>query len=220
MSKKPKFVLGWTFSILSGVMMALPAFPADGVIAESAEDTKPLKAGVQAPDVTMENLEGEPIKLSELWSKQPIALVFYRGGWCPYCNTHLAALKDAEPELVKLGYQVVAVSPDKPAILKESADKAELNYELVSDSDAEAMKAFGIAFRLDDGTLQKYKEYGIDLEEASGEDHHALPIPAVFLIDQKGKIRWVHANPDYKKRVSNEKLVAAAKKAAAKGEGS
>lgn len=194
---------------------------AEGTIADSAEETKPLEAGVKAPDVAMETLDGETVKLSTLWSEQPVALVFYRGSWCPYCNQHLAKLKEAEQDLIDLGYQIVAVSPDKPEILKESTKKIEMNYRLLSDSDAEAMKGFGVAFRLDDGTLEKYKGYGIDLEQASGgETHHALPVPAVFLIDQQGTIRWVHADPDYKKRVANDDLLAAAKESKMTAEGS
>ena len=66
--------------------------------------------------------------------------------------------------------------------------------------------AFGLAFRVPDDYYQAAKEYGVDLEEASGETHHALPIPAAYLIDTAGMIRFGHTNPDYTQRLSADEL--------------
>jgi len=74
-----------------------------------------------------------------------------------------------------------------------------------------AARAFGVAFRVDAAGLAKFQEYGVDLEAASGQSHHQLPVPAVFIIDRSGVIRFVHANPDYTTRISAEALLAAAR---------
>ena len=73
-----------------------------------------------------------------------------------------------------------------------------------------ASRAFGLAYRLDDATYQKYKTFGLDLEATQGETHHELPIPAVYIIDRKGVIRFAHSDPDYKVRLAPEPLLAAA----------
>jgi len=74
-----------------------------------------------------------------------------------------------------------------------------------------------VAFRLDDATFDKYKnQYGLDLEKRSGKTHHMLPVPAVFLIDSTGMIRFAHSNPDYTKRLSSEALMTEVKKLSAK----
>jgi len=75
----------------------------------------------------------------------------------------------------------------------------------------DAAKAYGIAFRLDDAEVERYRSYGIDLEQASGEDHHLLPVPSVFLIDRNGRVRWRYSNPDYKVRPDNDALLRAAR---------
>ena len=144
-------------------------------------------------------------------SKKPTILVFYRGGWCPYCSSHLSDLYSIEKELLDLGYQIAAVSIDKPEKLKETLDKTKINYTLLSDSDAEASKAFGLAFKVADEYNNKLKDYGISLEEASGRDHHILPVPAAFVINKKGVIKYSYVNPDHTIRVDPQVLLKAAK---------
>jgi peroxiredoxin len=78
----------------------------------------------------------------------------------------------------------------------------------------EAAKAFGVAFQLPEDVIDKYlNQYNLDLKAYSGESHHQLPVPAVFLIGTDGTILYRHYDPDYKKRLSGEELVKAAKAA-------
>lgn len=110
-----------------------------------------------------------------------------------------------------MGYQLLAVSPDLSAELRKSVQKQELKYSLLSDSKMTAAQALGIAFKVDDATVTQYKEYGTDLEKSSGEAHHLLPVPAVFVIATNGTIHFSYANPDYKMRLNPDVLLAAAK---------
>jgi len=176
---------------------------------ESAEKISPLAVGAEIPDVTLLKMDETPVALRSLL-RQPVILVFYRGGWCPYCKLQLAGLQEIEDDLKSMGFRILAVSPDLPEHLRASVDKGSLSYTLLSDSDMEAASAFGIAFRVDDPTVEKYKEFNIDLEAASGRKHHRLPVPAVFVIDQRGIVRFSHAHLDYKVRLSTEEVKAAA----------
>ncbi|MGR3218317.1 MAG: redoxin domain-containing protein [Candidatus Anammoxibacter sp.] len=123
----------------------------------------------------------------------------------------LGQLRTIETELVRLGYLVIAVSPDSPETLSEYVEQNEYNYILLSDSKLVAAKAFGVAFKLDDATVAKYRTFGIDVVEASGETHHMLPVPSVFIIDKDGIVRFVHVNPDYKVRLGTVELLKAAR---------
>ncbi len=111
-----------------------------------------------------------------------------------------------------MGYQVLAVSPDQPEELRKTVDKQHLTYQLLSDSDMVLSRAFGIAFRVDDPTLEKYSGFGIDLEQSSGCSHHLLPVPAVYIVDTRGVIRFAHWDPDYKKRLDPEALLSASRR--------
>ena len=108
---------------------------------------------------------------------------------------------------------MIAVSADRPEALAGSLEADELDYALYSDATLETARAFGIVFQLDDATVARYRGYGIDLEAASGETHHQLPVPSVFLVDAGGTIRWVYSNPDYKVRPDNAALLDAARAA-------
>jgi len=177
----------------------------------SADQIQPLDVGHNAPSAVMQTPDGQTVIMDTIYRRMPTVLVFYRGGWCPYCNTQLSDLAQFENDLRRLGFQIVAVSMDKPAELRSTLDKSELGYTLLSDADAQLTRAFGLAFRVDQPTIEKYTTYGIDLEAASGYDHHILPVPAIYLIDKAGMIHFAHWNPDYKARLSGQKVLEAAK---------
>lgn len=174
-------------------------------------NSTPLKAGDSIPDVSLKTDTGETVSLRKLVSEKPTVLIFYRGGWCPYCTRHLQALAGIEKDLLAAGYQLVAISADQPSKLREKPDFQKLNYALLSDSTMDATKGFGIAFEVDAATREKYKTFGIDLEAASGQTHHMLPHPAVFIVDTKGVIRFAYVNEDYKVRLEPEKILEAAR---------
>ena len=174
---------------------------------------RPLLIGDAVPDIDLSTPEGKPFDLRGAISKAPTVLIFYRGGWCPYCNIHLGQLQRIEPDLVQMGYQILAISPDRPEELKPTIEKHALRYTLLSDSKMRAAKSFGIAFTVDAETLRKYQGYGIDLEKASGEGHHMLPVPSVFIADTDNIIQFSYVNRNYKIRLDSDVLLGAARSA-------
>ncbi len=110
---------------------------------------------------------------------------------------------------------MIALSADRPEGLQGSRKKHDLGYRLYSDASMSAARAFGIAYELSDDSVKEYRDYGIDLEATSGQDHHQLPVPSVFLVEKGGRIRWVYSNPDYEVRPENAKLLEAAREIAA-----
>ena len=184
-------------------------------VAPNAKDAQPIGVGTSAPDADLRDLEGKEVTLQAIIAGKPTVLIFYRGSWCPYCNAHLSDLVTVEAELRSLGYQIVAISPDRPEELNRMATADHLNYRLFSDPQADAMKKFGVAYRVDDTTVTNYKrKYNVDLERSSGQTHHILPVPSVFIIDLTDKIVFVHADPDYRVRMKGSEVLAAAKTAA------
>ncbi len=93
----------------------------------------------------------------------------------------------------------------------DSLEVKGLGYALYSDARMEAARALGIAYRLTAMEIARFKFLGIDVEEASGETHHELPVPSVFLVEKGGRILWVYSNPDYTVRPENERLLKAAR---------
>lgn len=125
----------------------------------------------------------------------------------------LGELQSIQEKLLALGYRILAVSPDQPDRLRASIEAESLGYTLLSDSPMHAAQAFGLAFRVDEATLRTYEEFGIDLEASSGEDHHLLPVPAAYVVDAAGTIRFGYVNPDHRTRIAPAVLLAAAEAA-------
>lgn len=200
--------------LLLGLVFTLPAKALDRTqIASQPEFVTPLLNGQQIPDVKLQTVDGDWVELQSLVAEKPTVVLFYRGGWCPYCNRQLAGLKPVEKKFTDLGYQILAISPDTPARLKEQQTKEEFAVTLLSDNKLDAIRAFGIGFALPDATAKKYRSMiGAELATVDG-NKVVLPAPAVFIADQKGLIQFQYVNPNYKVRVSPELLYHAAKEA-------
>lgn len=169
---------------------------------------QPLEKGAIIPSVEVRTVAGEIVDLKDHVQGKPAIFIFYRGGWCPYCNTHLSEIQTIDGELEALGVQIYGISPDRPEKLKKTTQDNELSYTLLSDSSASAIRAFGLAFQVDESLVNKYKRtYGIDIEADSGETHHLLPVPAYFLVDSSGVILDSHFDPDYKSRVKSTQVL-------------
>ncbi len=110
-----------------------------------------------------------------------------------------------------MGYQILAVSADSPEYLMQSKQKHKMNYRLLSDHSMQGAMALGIAWQVNAENLKMLQGYGIDLEKASGEKHHILPVPAAFVVGVDGKIKFVYVNQDHMVRVPAKVLLVAAR---------
>lgn len=182
-----------------------------GGIAESPEAVQPLRVGDRAPDATLVRMDGGTIGIAEAYKELPLVLVFYRGGWCPYCTKHLKAIGKVIPELTELGFQVIGISPDARDSIASGTEKVHDYILLTQDEDFAAVEAYGLGFAVDDDTLGKLKSYDIALRARPSDGANILPVPAVFVVDTEGVIRFVHYDPNYKKRLSPKKILEAAR---------
>ena len=201
------------FRLLAGMVFLLgvgagrsAARAADKPIYEKLKDVRPLKKGDLAPGGKLLTIDGKEIDLKTLISQKPTILIFYRGGWCPYCSRQLQELAELEPSFEEMGFQILAISPDMPHRLEVSLKRDELNYTLLSDQTLELTRRFGLVYRLDNMSRSIFA-----VEKATGNSLHLLPVPAAFVLDTQGVIRFVYYNPDFTVRVNTEDLMTAAK---------
>jgi len=190
----------YALTIVSFLVIFLP-LQGYSQLPEKGEDVKPLKVGESVPAVTLKAISGETVSLIKLLKEKPTVLIFYRGGWCPYCNQHLAEMADYEDKILALGYQIIAVSPDSPDNLGKTLDKNSIQYTLLSDSRGELIKAMGIAYQA------TFLYESIRSKGATGEKLDLMPVPSLFVVDRKGIIRFEHVDSDYKVRMSGEELI-------------
>lgn len=169
------------------------------------EDISPLLISEKIPDITLHTIQGESIPLAGKLGEKRSVLLFYRGGWCPYCNAHLSAVGEVEKDILALGYQVIAISPDSPGKLRATLEKEELTYSLYSDASGDLLKAMGIAFKAPDRYEKRLYNY------SDGQNPGILPVPSLFVVETDGTILFEFINPDYKERISAELLLSVLK---------
>ena len=171
-----------------------------------AEDISPILIGEKLPNANFQNAEGKSVQLRTLLEEKPTVLVFYRGGWCPYCNVQLSGLVEIEQDILELGYQILAISPDDFENLQSTIENNSTKYKLLSDPNGEFIQEIGIAFK----TSSSLKEYIISKGQ-KGETSSVMPVPTVIIVDKKGVIKFEYINPNYKERISGDMLLSVLK---------
>jgi peroxiredoxin len=170
-----------------------------------------LKVNDSAPDFTLPDAFGHEISLKTLLKAGPVIISFYRGEWCPFCNLELRALQEALPGINKLGASLIAISAEKPDSGIIVAEKNKLTFPVLSDFHNAVARQFGIVFRVGDELLDLSRTvFKNDLALRNGEDSYELPVPATFVIDAHGVVRFAHVEVDYMTgRAEPEEVVAA-----------
>lgn len=171
--------------------------------------SRALQVGAMAPDLTLPDALNRPTTLSLLWQRGPLVLVFYRGGWCPYCNLELRAWQQQADALQHLGAQLVAVSPQTPDNSLSTAEKNALAFPVLSDSALQAATAFGVAFEMPPELIALYTQAGNDLAVVNGNGRWVLPLPATYVIDRDGRIAYAHVEVDHRLRAEPADVLAA-----------
>ena len=183
-------------------------------IAETADQFSPLLNGQTIPEIEVTKSDGKNLALSDYLNGQKTILFFYRGGWCPFCNTQMGQLQAIEEQLKNLGFKLVGISTDAPDDLNKSIDKRNLSYELLSDFESKVSSAFGLSFFTSEKTTSRYIAK-MDLKNPlhknnAGDERLVLPVPAIYVIDSKGLVQFNYVNPNFKVRLHSELLLKAA----------
>ncbi len=163
-----------------------------------------IQKGDKSPLMELTSIDGKKISLAE----KETVLIFYRGSWCPYCMTQLKSVQSEILPNLKKDQQLVVISVDNMVTSKKMVGKFKYSFPVVSDAKALILKKFSIINKLSDELVGKYKNsYQIDVEKDSGEKHHMVAHPAVYIVGKNGKITFADVHTDYKQRTDNKKIL-------------
>jgi peroxiredoxin len=177
---------------------------------ELGEPAGIVAAGDRLEDFTLPDANGVRVTLGELVADGPAVIVFYRGGWCPYCNVALRAYQqELLPELGAYGARLVAISPQSPDQSLSTVEKAKLSFTVLSDTGSRLARAVGIAFQPADEVLAAQRELGLDLGKVNDTDAPELPMPTVLVVDGERTVRFADTHADYTARTEVAAIVAA-----------
>jgi peroxiredoxin len=202
----------------AGTAADKPAGPTLGITPDEKLGTAPdgfgLEVGAKAPEGELPDVTGAAQKLADLYAQGPTFIVFYRGGWCPFCNVQLHELTVAKPEFDKRGVKLVAISVDQPSEEAKTQAQHGVAFPMLSDSKLTIHRAFKVVHVPSSDEAKALAGYGIDLAKHAGESHGSFAVPAVFMVDRLGVVRFAHVDEDYKVRPSIQQLLAVADKLA------
>lgn len=170
-----------------------------------------LKEGDDAYKFELPSASGSNIKLDDLLKDGPVVLIWYRGGWCPYCNVQLMEMQKYLPEIQSLGANLVAISPEQPDSSLSTKEKGKLDYYVLSDLGNKVAREYGIVYTLPE-VVQKQFEGRLDVDAYNKDTKKELPLGAAYVIDKNGKITYAFLDSDYKKRAEPEKIIEELKK--------
>jgi peroxiredoxin/YHS domain-containing protein len=182
----------------------------DGItsVEESGVMQSALGVGAAAPDFTLTDASGNPVRLADLLAQGPVVLTWYRGGWCPYCNIQLRAYQEALPEIKAMGAQLVALSPEMPDNSLSTREKLALEFTVLSDVQSKVARDYGISYRLPDSLIEAFKGR-LDLPALNGDDSWQLPLGATYVIAPDGTIAYAFVSADYRERAEPEAILQA-----------
>ena len=98
------------------------------------------------------------------------------------------------------------MTPENTEDLRKAA---ELTFPVLSDPGNAVARQYGLVFTLAEEVRPIYETFGIDVPAANGEASFELPVPATYVIDKDGTIRWAHVDLDYRTRAEPRDILAA-----------
>ena len=169
-----------------------------------------IKVGDHLESFTLDDASGDPVSLDQILEAGPAVIVFYRGGWCPYCNLALRTYQDELlPQLNTFHARLVAISPQSPDESLSTVEKAALEFTVLSDPGSRLAQRIGIAFQQADEVLAAQRKLGLDLAQVNAEGSTRLPRPTVLIVDRDRVVRFVDVQPDYTARTEVADIIAA-----------
>ncbi len=177
----------------------------------SGLEKQALKVGADVPEASIE-LNGKKHPLSQVYSRGPLVIKFYRGGWCPYCVMELKAYEKLHQEFKKAGAQILAFAPDTSVMCKKTQSLNNLSFDLLSDKDHSLARKFHLVYKLDQKVVNSLKQAGIDLSIYHESNQNELAIPATFVIDTEGKVAFSFVDADYRVRAEPSQVLEIVKK--------
>jgi peroxiredoxin len=171
------------------------------------------QVGEPLPPFQLPDQAGHIVSLDELLSKGPVAVSFHRGHWCPYCRLNSKALAEAQKEIEREGSQIVAIMPDRQQFAEEFKVESKGRFPILTDMDNGYALSLNLLIWVGAEMERMISEAGWNIPSYQGNTSWMLPIPATFVVGMDRRVKARFVDPDYRKRMAIEAMIAALRNA-------
>jgi peroxiredoxin len=180
-----------------------------GLVGFAQEKPEGLFINSKAADFKATDQNGTEIVLKDLRKKGPVVIMFYRGYWCPYCNKALRRMNDSLQLIKDKGATLIAITPEGKQGVDSTIAKTGATFSIITDEGMKISSNYGVNFKVDERTVGRYKNAGIDLLALNHQKDAVLPVPAVYIINRDGAVTFRYFNEDYRKRIAVKDILQA-----------
>ena len=166
-----------------------------------------LKTGDQAPDFELPDGDGLIWRSEDLLRSGPLVIVFYRGRWCAYCNTQLAALQEVHKQIALAGASLVAISPQTQKHSYMTRDMHKLRFPVLSDAGNQVARKFGLVYRVPAELQAAYESIFTRLPGYNGDQTWELPLAATYVVKTNRAISYARIDADWRQRPEPEEIL-------------
>lgn len=168
---------------------------------------KAVNVGDYAPEFKLISAVGEEVSLYDTLLSGPVVLIWYRGGWCPYCNLQLQQVQQRLADIKAAGGQVVAISPELPDKGVTLRERHNLGFQVLSDVNNRVADQYKLAYKVPDHVIDHY-DLSYTLNEYNGEEAQSrLPLAVTYIIDRSGLVKYAFLDADYAKRAKPDDII-------------
>jgi peroxiredoxin len=169
-----------------------------------------LPVGATAPEFTLNDASGRPVRMADLLALGPLVVKFFRGRWCPYCVTELEAWRDAYSRLREAGALLVAISPQTARQSDFMVGQHGLPFPMLSDPGCAVAEQFGLAYTVPDYHREYYRSILVNIPFVNGDESWRLILPATYVLGKDRKVLFAEAHADFRVRPEPEEALASA----------
>lgn len=162
--------------------------------------------GEEMPDFTLPDQDGRLVSLGALLEQGPAVIAFHRGHWCPYCRLNMVGLAEIQDQIGAA--RMVSISAEQQQFTRKLREEAGARFPFLTDVDAGYALSINLAIWVDEFMASLIAGAGWDVPGYQGGQAWILPVPAVFIVDRAGVVRTRHVDPDYRRRMELDAIVA------------
>ena len=170
------------------------------------------RPGDAMPPFLLPDESGKLVGLQSLLAQGPVAVMFFRGHWCPYCRLNVRAVIEATDRIEASGGQIVAIMPETQTYAGKFKSDSAAPFPVLTDLDNGYALSLNLAIWLG-AEIQRLLSPMQDMAAFHGNEGWVLPIPATFVIGRDGVVKARFVDPDFRRRMAIDDLIAALEKA-------